>query len=171
MDHAASSLDSSSVQNCRYFCLLYAGPVCRSLLLSALELGSSAMLSRSETGYFNSLIQIPLVKSKKPKTDLSGTPRAPMPRNVEPMLCTLAPRPFDRPNWIFEIKWDGYRAIAEIDKSSVRLYSRKLKSLEGYFPQLIETLTKLKVEAVLDGEVVVLDEEGSFRALASSAAA
>jgi bifunctional non-homologous end joining protein LigD len=83
-----------------------------------------------------------------------------MPRNVEPMLCTLVPRPFDRPNWIFEIKWDGYRAIAEIDKASVRLYSRKLKSLEGYFPQLIETLTRLNVEAVLDGEVVVLDEEG-----------
>jgi bifunctional non-homologous end joining protein LigD len=76
------------------------------------------------------------------------------------MLCTLVPRPFDHPNWIFEIKWDGYRAIAEIEKGSVRLYSRKLKSLEGYFPQLIETLTKLKVEAVLDGEVVVLDEEG-----------
>jgi ATP-dependent DNA ligase len=45
----------------------------------------------------------------------------------------------------------------------VRLYSRKLKSLEGYFPQLVETLAKLNVEAVLDGEVVVLevlDEEG-----------
>jgi bifunctional non-homologous end joining protein LigD len=83
-----------------------------------------------------------------------------MPRNMEPMLCTLVPRPFDRPNWIFEIKWDGYRAMAEIEKASVRLYSRKLKSLEGYFPQLIETLAKLNVEAVLDGEVVVLDEEG-----------
>jgi bifunctional non-homologous end joining protein LigD len=39
-----------------------------------------------------------------------------MPRDVEPMLCTLVSKPFDRPNWIFEIKWDGYRAIAEIQK-------------------------------------------------------
>jgi len=59
-----------------------------------------------------------------------------------------------------EIKWDGYRAIAEIEKSSVRLYSRKLKSLEGYFPQLVETLSRLDIEAVIDGEVVVLDAEG-----------
>jgi bifunctional non-homologous end joining protein LigD len=59
-----------------------------------------------------------------------------------------------------EIKWDGYRAIAEIEKSSVRLYSRKLKSLDTYFPQLVETLSRLNLEAVIDGEVVVLDEEG-----------
>jgi bifunctional non-homologous end joining protein LigD len=112
-----------------------------------------------ETGLSEFPRQIQLVKPKKLPADLSGAPRSPMPRNVEPMLCTLVPRPFDRPNWIFEIKWDGYRVIAEIDKISVRLYSRKLKSLERYFPQLIETLTKLNLEAVLDGEVVVLDKE------------
>jgi ATP-dependent DNA ligase len=99
----------------------------------------------------------PIGESKRLPADLTGAPRSPMPRNVEPMLCTLVPRPFDRPNWIFEIKWDDYRAIAGTEKSSVRLYSRKLKSLEGYFPQLIETLAKLNVEAVLDGEVVVLE--------------
>jgi bifunctional non-homologous end joining protein LigD len=75
------------------------------------------------------------------------------------MLCTLFSRPFDRAGWIFEIKWDGYRAIAEIEKGSVRLYSRKLKSLEGYFPQLVEVLSELDTQAVIDGEVVVLDEE------------
>ena len=83
-----------------------------------------------------------------------------MPRDVEPMLCTLVSRPFDRENWIFEIKWDGYRTIAEITESSVRLHSRKRKSLNGYFPELVETLGKLNAEAILDGEVVVLDEEG-----------
>jgi bifunctional non-homologous end joining protein LigD len=83
-----------------------------------------------------------------------------MPRNVEPMLCTLVSRPFDRPGWIFEIKWDGYRAVAEIEQGSVRLYSRKLKSLEGYFPQLVKTLAQLDMQAVIDGEVVVLDKEG-----------
>ena len=76
------------------------------------------------------------------------------------MLCTLVSRPFDRENWIFEIKWDGYRTIAEITESSVRLHSRKRKSLNGYFPELVETLGNLRGEAVLDGEVVVLDVEG-----------
>jgi len=42
----------------------------------------------------------------------------------------------------------------------VRLYSQKLKSLKEYFPQLVETLSKPYVEAVLDGEVVFLDQEG-----------
>ena len=73
------------------------------------------------------------------------------------MLCTLLPRPFDLVNWIYEIKWDGFRAIAEIDRAEVRLHSRKRKSLNGYFPELIDSLAKLGHEAVLDGEVVVLD--------------
>jgi bifunctional non-homologous end joining protein LigD len=99
-----------------------------------------------------------LAKNKKLKhLGLKGAPHAPMPRDVEPMLCTLVSRPFDRENWIFEIKWDGYRTIAEIAESSVRLHSRKRKPLNGYFPELVETLGKLKAEAVLDGEVVVLD--------------
>jgi bifunctional non-homologous end joining protein LigD len=76
------------------------------------------------------------------------------------MLCALLPRPFDRMNWIYEIKWDGFRAIAEIDRAGVRLHSRKRKSLNGYFPELLDSLAKLDHEAVLDGEVVVLDEQG-----------
>jgi ATP-dependent DNA ligase len=47
-----------------------------------------------------------------------------MPTNVRPMLATLVHEPFDRRGWLFEIKWDGYRAIAEVDKGQVRLYSR-----------------------------------------------
>jgi bifunctional non-homologous end joining protein LigD len=43
-----------------------------------------------------------------------------MPRHVEPMLATPFPRPFDHPDWIFEIKWDGYRVIAEVEQGSVR---------------------------------------------------
>jgi hypothetical protein len=47
-----------------------------------------------------------------------------MPTNVRPMLATLVHQPFDRRGWLFEIKWDGYRVIAEVDKGQVRLYSR-----------------------------------------------
>lgn len=95
---------------------------------------------------------------KRPNAfDIGDAPRSEMPRNVEPMLCTLLPKAFDNRGFIYEIKWDGYRAIAEIDCDRVRLYSRKQKSLEGYFPELVESLAKLGHEAVLDGEVVVLD--------------
>ena len=98
------------------------------------------------------------MRSKKPKAlDLGEAPLSEMPRSVEPMLCTLLPKPFDRRNWIYEIKWDGFRAIAEIDRAGVQLHSRKRKSLNGYFPELLESLAKLGHEAVLDGEVVVLD--------------
>jgi bifunctional non-homologous end joining protein LigD len=46
-----------------------------------------------------------------------------MPTNVRPMLATLVDKPFDRAGWVYEIKWDGYRAIAEVDGGRVRLYS------------------------------------------------
>jgi bifunctional non-homologous end joining protein LigD len=98
------------------------------------------------------------MRSKKPKAlDPGEAAVSEMPRDVEPMLCTQLPKPFDRADWIFEIKWDGFRAIAEIDRTGVRLHSRKRKSLNGYFPELLESLAKLGHEAVLDGEVVVLD--------------
>lgn len=77
------------------------------------------------------------------------------------MLCTLIQEPFDRKDWIFEVKWDGYRAIAEIDQEKAILYSRNEHSLSETFPQIIEALELLKVEsAVLDGEIVALTDLG-----------
>ena len=79
------------------------------------------------------------------------------------MLSTLVDEPFDREGWLFEIKWDGYRAIAEVDNGKVRLYSRKHTSFNDAFPPVVESLKKLGRTAVLDGEVVVLDESGRSR--------
>jgi bifunctional non-homologous end joining protein LigD len=77
------------------------------------------------------------------------------------MLATLVHQPFDRRGWLFEIKWDGYRAIAEVDKGQVRLYSRNgLSFTKRYWP-ITAALQKLEHQAVLDGEVVVLDEKGT----------
>lgn len=86
---------------------------------------------------------------------------------VKPMLATLVDEPFDREGWIFEIKWDGYRAIAESSKRSARLYSRNQKSFETRFALIVDALKSLKETAVIDGEIVVLDEEGrsSFQGL------
>jgi bifunctional non-homologous end joining protein LigD len=85
---------------------------------------------------------------------------ADMPRHVKPMLATLVEEPFDRAGWLFEAKWDGYRAIAEVGPNGVSLYSRNHKSFAERFGPLVESLRNLGHEAVLDGEVVVLDDAG-----------
>lgn len=92
--------------------------------------------------------------------DLKNAPLAPMPHNVTPMLATLIKEPFDDKNWLFEIKWDGFRAIAELNNGKVFLYSRNLLSLSERFPPVRDALEKLKMEAVLDGEIVVVDDAG-----------
>lgn len=92
--------------------------------------------------------------------DLRDAPVKPMPRGIKPMLATLIKEPFDHPDWIFEMKWDGYRAVAEIRDGDISLYSRMGISLGKKFQPLQEALRKLKVQAILDGEIVVVDDRG-----------
>ncbi|HWY54756.1 MAG TPA: non-homologous end-joining DNA ligase [Terriglobales bacterium] len=84
-----------------------------------------------------------------------------MPTAIHPMLATSIEKPFDDPEWLFEIKWDGYRAVSFIEDGRVRLVSRNQNDLTGEFPELRE-LSKLigAKNAILDGEVVALDEHG-----------
>lgn len=82
------------------------------------------------------------------------------PHSLMPMLATLTDRPFDKPGWLFEIKWDGYRALGEIENGKVRLYSRKDKTLNEKFAPVAEALAELETNAVLDGEIVVVDDKG-----------
>src|SRR5438270_8502570 len=87
--------------------------------------------------------------------------RAPMPREIHPMLATLVEEPFDDPQWIYEVKWDGYRAVAFIRNGKATLVSRNQNDLTDEFPEIAGAMGELKVEnAILDGEVVALDEEG-----------
>ncbi len=79
---------------------------------------------------------------------------------VRPMLATLVDQPFDRDGWLFEVKWDGYRAIAEVRDGNVRLYSRNQQSFNSAYPAIVKSLEKLGHDAILDGEIVVLDEHG-----------
>ncbi|HEV9035779.1 MAG TPA: non-homologous end-joining DNA ligase, partial [Puia sp.] len=83
------------------------------------------------------------------------------------MLATLVDSPPSDAGWIYEVKWDGYRAIARCDKSDVRLISRNNKSFNDKFYPIREALTALKLRAVLDGEITVLQPNGasSFSAL------
>jgi bifunctional non-homologous end joining protein LigD len=93
--------------------------------------------------------------------DLQGAVRKPMPTAVHPMLATSVEKPFDDPEWLFEIKWDGYRAVSFLQDGKVRLVSRNQNELTGEFPELHELSKLIKAKnAVLDGEVVALDEQG-----------
>ncbi len=77
------------------------------------------------------------------------------------MLATSVDKPFDDPEWLFEIKWDGYRAIAFLEDGKLRLVSRSQNDLTAQFAELagLPALVKAK-SAILDGEVVALDDEG-----------
>ena len=90
-----------------------------------------------------------------------GAVKRPMPAAIHPMLATITERPFDDPNWLFEIKWDGYRVVSFIENGAVRLVSRNQNDLAPRYPELRELSKLVKAKsAVLDGEVVVLDEQG-----------
>jgi bifunctional non-homologous end joining protein LigD len=83
-----------------------------------------------------------------------------IPTNVKPMLATLVNAPFDNPGWIYEVKWDGYRSLAYIDKGKVELLSRNNKSFtEKYYP-IIAAMEKWELNAILDGELLVIKENG-----------
>ena len=83
-----------------------------------------------------------------------------MPKEVIPMMATLVDEPFDHENWIFEIKWDGYRAVAYCDGKSVELISRNLSSFTEKYYTVTDAFKPLKFKAVFDGEIVAVDERG-----------
>jgi len=82
---------------------------------------------------------------------------------LRPMLATLTDKPFDDPDWVFETKWDGFRAIAVAKPGQAALYSRNLNDISRKYPSICAALAKIKHEAVLDGELVALDEQGRSR--------
>jgi bifunctional non-homologous end joining protein LigD len=87
--------------------------------------------------------------------------RGAMPREIHPMLATLVEGPFDDPQWLYEVKWDGYRAVVFINDGRTRLVSRNQNDLTGEFPEVAQAFQELPVKnAIVDGEVVALDEEG-----------
>jgi bifunctional non-homologous end joining protein LigD len=93
--------------------------------------------------------------------DLAGAVAKPMPDRIEPMLATLASTPFSDPDWLYEVKWDGYRVEAVIRGGKAKLWTRNLKDAETYFPGLLTPPTWIDArEAIIDGEVVAIDEDG-----------
>ncbi|CAM4135202.1 DNA ligase D [Flavobacterium sinopsychrotolerans] len=105
-------------------------------------------------------------KNKKDKvkknildTIIAAGKRSKFPFNLSPMFATMVDKPFDKEGWQYEIKWDGYRALAFCSKDQVELKSRNDKSFDKKFYSIHKALEEWNINAVVDGEVVVLDED------------
>jgi bifunctional non-homologous end joining protein LigD len=86
--------------------------------------------------------------------------KARLPANITPMLATLTDDPFDDKDWVFEIKWDGYRAVAHAIKGKVKLESRNNISFAEKFHPVAEALEQFPIDVVLDGEIVAVNDDG-----------
>ncbi|MBB5649094.1 DNA ligase D [Pedobacter cryoconitis] len=110
------------------------------------------------------------IKPKKPETvepKKIRTVKTPFYDQVKPMLATLVNKPFDEEGWLYEVKWDGYRAVAFMNKGTVAFQSRNNKSFQEKFYPIYQALEEWNINAIVDGEVVVVDQKGtaSFGAL------
>jgi len=83
-----------------------------------------------------------------------------MPEHVDPMLCTLVKAPVENQEYIYELKWDGYRIVAKVEDGAVRMNSRSGLDYTSRYPLIAEALLGLGHELMIDGEVVVLNAEG-----------
>lgn len=99
-------------------------------------------------------------KLSQPKIKIAGALKTPFPKIITPMLATLVTKAPAENGWLYEIKWDGYRAISLCDKDKVNILSRNNKSFNKKYYPLMQALQNLKLHAVLDGEIVVLKDTG-----------
>jgi bifunctional non-homologous end joining protein LigD len=84
-----------------------------------------------------------------------------IPAFISPMLATLVAAPFDDPDWLFEVKWDGFRVEAAIGDGAVKLWTRGEQDASRYFGDFLEPATWIAADqAVVDGEVIALDARG-----------
>jgi DNA ligase D-like protein (predicted ligase)/DNA ligase D-like protein (predicted 3'-phosphoesterase) len=97
-------------------------------------------------------------------SELDGAMEAPMPKmpgGVRATLAELREKPFSDPNWIFEIKWDGVRALAEIKGGKTTLWARSGRDVTKEYPEFKNLAEKFRVKnAIVDGEIVTLDADG-----------
>ncbi|MDT3401302.1 DNA ligase D [Mucilaginibacter terrae] len=90
---------------------------------------------------------------------LKKAPKSDVPKGIKPMKATLVDEPFDNPDWLYEVKWDGYRSLAYVTKNDVELISRNNIPFSKYYP-IVDLLKQWKTDAVIDGELVVLNDQG-----------
>jgi len=121
-----------------------------------IEQGKDAVWSSNRSGGEGGLI------------NLANAEKGPMPKTLNPMKAQLVDEAFDDDRWLFEVKWDGIRLVSFIDDGKVSLQTRAGRIVDAEYPELqaVGRLVNAR-QAVLDGEVVVLDDEGrpSFQLL------
>jgi bifunctional non-homologous end joining protein LigD len=95
---------------------------------------------------------------------LSGTSEAAMPvmpSGVRATLAELGDKAFSSPNWVYEIKWDGVRAIAQIENGKTTLWARSGRDVTSEYPEFKDMAARFRVRnAIIDGEIVTLDKDG-----------
>jgi bifunctional non-homologous end joining protein LigD len=92
---------------------------------------------------------------------LAGARKSAMPTELSVALAQLSDKPFSNPDWLFEIKWDGERSLAFIQDGELELRARSGRNITSEYPELRQVAKQFNArKAILDGEIVVLDEEG-----------
>jgi bifunctional non-homologous end joining protein LigD len=107
--------------------------------------------------------QLPPKKEADPMrpAELPGAKKGAMPTRITPMLATLLDKPFSHLDWLFEIKWDGVRCMAIIDNGKLTLRARSDSNITSSYPELAALPELVHARrAILDGEIVSLDERG-----------
>lgn len=103
----------------------------------------------------------PLKVKKFNTTDiLAKAPQEKFPKKLTPMLATLVDKPFEEEGWLYEVKWDGYRALAFCIKNKVDLKSRNDKSFNEKFYPVTHAIKEWNINAIIDGEIVVVGDNG-----------
>jgi bifunctional non-homologous end joining protein LigD len=101
------------------------------------------------------------MKRKTASTICPAARKARMPAVIKPMLATLVDEPFSDPEWIFETKWDGFRSVCFVKNGQARFVSRNQIEMTPQYPELSDVPTQIDAkEAILDGEIVALDQDG-----------
>ncbi len=107
--------------------------------------------------------ELPPKRSPSPlrPDELQDARKAAVPSRLEPMLATIGDHPFSDPNWLFEIKWDGVRALAWIDDGALTLRARSGAEITQRYPELASLPAALAArQAILDGEIAAIDAHG-----------
>jgi len=93
--------------------------------------------------------------------ELTNAVQAPLPENLSVALASPSEKPFSSDDWLFEIKWDGIRSLAVIDNGQTKLVARSGRNISGEYPEFRDLAKRVRArQAVLDGEIVVLDPDG-----------
>jgi bifunctional non-homologous end joining protein LigD len=93
--------------------------------------------------------------------DLPNARKSALPENLRPALASASEKAFSDDDWLFEIKWDGIRALAFVEDGRSELVSRSNRTLSAEYPEFEDLPKRIRARrAVLDGEIVVLDDKG-----------